>query len=214
MKKVSMIFLALFMAFSPLANAHSGRTDSNGGHNCSDKSKAKGLCSGYHYHNGDTSSGSGSSGSSSTTPSSKKTTTTTKKTTTSSNKDNEASKVKKSYSESGLTVYIEDEKVQLDPKPILFNSANFLPLRVTAELLGAEVAWDQGTKTITISKDERIFMLTVDSTTAKIDGKSTTISSAPITVNNVVYVSIRVIAEGLGYTAKYQSDTDSLYINK
>mgnify|MGYP005644718713 CR=1 FL=1 len=28
----------------------SGRTDANGGHNCSDKSKRKGLCSGYHYH--------------------------------------------------------------------------------------------------------------------------------------------------------------------
>lgn len=32
--------------------AHSGRTDSSGGHNCSEKSQAKGLCSGYHYHNG------------------------------------------------------------------------------------------------------------------------------------------------------------------
>jgi len=29
---------------------HSGRTDSSGGHNCSDSSKRKGLCSGYHYH--------------------------------------------------------------------------------------------------------------------------------------------------------------------
>ena len=29
---------------------HSGRTDAYGGHNCSDASKRKGLCSGYHYH--------------------------------------------------------------------------------------------------------------------------------------------------------------------
>lgn len=206
MKKISIMVLALFMAFSPLAHAHSGRTDSNGGHNCSDKSKAKGLCSGYHYHNGGNSSGSGSSGSSSTTSS--------KKTTNSNTKTSEATKVKKSYSESNLTVFIENEKVQMDPKPILFNSANYLPLRVTAELLGAKVAWDQGTNTITISKDDRTFILTVDSTAAKINDESTTISSAPIIVNNVVYVSIRVIAEGLGYTAKYQSDTDSLYINK
>lgn len=33
------------------AIAHSGRTDANGGHNCSQKSKDKGLCTGYHYHN-------------------------------------------------------------------------------------------------------------------------------------------------------------------
>ena len=31
--------------------AHSGRTDSNGGHNCSQASQEKGLCYGYHYHN-------------------------------------------------------------------------------------------------------------------------------------------------------------------
>lgn len=29
---------------------HSGRTDSSGGHNCSDKSKRNGLCFGYPYH--------------------------------------------------------------------------------------------------------------------------------------------------------------------
>ena len=34
----------------PTVNSHSGRTDSNGGHNCSAKSQQKGLCSGYHYH--------------------------------------------------------------------------------------------------------------------------------------------------------------------
>ncbi|MBU8877967.1 YHYH domain-containing protein [Bacillus sp. FJAT-29790] len=49
-------FLVLFLLFTYLninsVEAHSGRTDSSGGHNCSPKSVAKGLCSGYHYHNG------------------------------------------------------------------------------------------------------------------------------------------------------------------
>ena len=38
------------MIVSDSAEAHSGRTDSNGGHNCSEQSKRKGLCYGYHYH--------------------------------------------------------------------------------------------------------------------------------------------------------------------
>lgn len=62
---LSILFLSLVMP--TLALAHSGRTDSSGGHNCSAKSKAKGLCSGYHYHNG----GSSSSGSSSSSASTK-----------------------------------------------------------------------------------------------------------------------------------------------
>ena len=56
----------LVLLLLPLtANAHSGRTDSSGGHNCSDKSIAKGLCTGYHYHNGGSDSSGGSSSDSS-----------------------------------------------------------------------------------------------------------------------------------------------------
>lgn len=50
------LFIAL-LTFTVVPNtvvAHSGRTDSSGGHNCSATSQAKGLCSGYHYHNGGT----------------------------------------------------------------------------------------------------------------------------------------------------------------
>ena len=52
MKILSKILVALIIIVSvnTISFAHSGRTDSSGGHNCSAKSKQKGLCSGYHYH--------------------------------------------------------------------------------------------------------------------------------------------------------------------
>lgn len=73
---ISLVTLILLLSLpSSLALAHSGRTDSNGGHNCSEASKAKGLCSGYHYHNGgNSSSGSSSSGSGSSSGTGSKTT--------------------------------------------------------------------------------------------------------------------------------------------
>jgi len=49
---ILLFILFLLVVMPTLTSAHSGRTDSNGGHNCSAKSKSKGLCSGYHYHNG------------------------------------------------------------------------------------------------------------------------------------------------------------------
>lgn len=55
MKKWVALITVLFVFWSyDSADAHSGRTDSSGGHNCSEKSQAKGLCSGYHSHNGGT----------------------------------------------------------------------------------------------------------------------------------------------------------------
>jgi hypothetical protein len=52
MKKIVMLVVALALLFgtTSTALAHSGRTDKKGGHNCSAKSKQKGLCTGYHYH--------------------------------------------------------------------------------------------------------------------------------------------------------------------
>ena len=49
MRHLVLIILLYFMC-SSFALRHSGRTDSNDGHNCSSSSVAKGLCSGYHYH--------------------------------------------------------------------------------------------------------------------------------------------------------------------
>jgi hypothetical protein len=60
-KRIAILTLLFTFIFGTASFAHSGRTDSSGGHNCSQKSQAKGLCSGYHYHNGGGSSSGGSS---------------------------------------------------------------------------------------------------------------------------------------------------------
>ncbi len=49
MKQV-ILAVVLLAGFIGYTHAHGGRTDSSGGHNCSEKSKQKGLCTGYHYH--------------------------------------------------------------------------------------------------------------------------------------------------------------------
>ena len=46
----NILFIVLLFTLNTSVLAHSGRTDANGGHNCSEKSKRKGLCTGYHYH--------------------------------------------------------------------------------------------------------------------------------------------------------------------
>ena len=47
---VKIFAILTLAAVASYSDAHSGRTDSNGGHNCSQASKDKGLCTGYHYH--------------------------------------------------------------------------------------------------------------------------------------------------------------------
>mgnify|MGYP001159094375 FL=1 len=52
MKKfITAALMIVIASLASYSSAHSGRTDANGGHNCSQKSINKGLCTGYHYHN-------------------------------------------------------------------------------------------------------------------------------------------------------------------
>ncbi len=51
MKKIRFLLIPVLIMISQV-DAHSGRLDKKGGHNCSQKSKEKGLCTGYHYHSG------------------------------------------------------------------------------------------------------------------------------------------------------------------
>ncbi|MGX1195892.1 YHYH domain-containing protein [Metabacillus sp. SLBN-84] len=51
-RQICLLTLAFLFVFGSVSFAHSGRTVSKGGYNCSAKSQAKGLCIGYHYHNG------------------------------------------------------------------------------------------------------------------------------------------------------------------
>ncbi|APH06524.1 YHYH domain-containing protein [Bacillus weihaiensis] len=60
-QKVAVITIVFSILFGSSVYAHSGRTDGSGGHNCSEKSQVKGLCTGYHYHNGGGETTSGSS---------------------------------------------------------------------------------------------------------------------------------------------------------
>ncbi len=54
--KICLLAFILMFTFSTQVYSHSGGLDKQGGHNCSDESKRKNLCSGYHYHRAATSS--------------------------------------------------------------------------------------------------------------------------------------------------------------
>ncbi|OMF16418.1 hypothetical protein BK127_12515 [Paenibacillus sp. FSL H7-0331] len=49
--------------------------------------------------------------------------------------------------------YVDGEAVALETMPVMIAGRTYVPLRFVAELLGMQVDWDDGTKTIRISAD-------------------------------------------------------------
>ncbi len=137
MKKIICVFIVLFLLLTPLysVSAHSGRTDSSGGHNCSEKSISKGLCSGYHYHNG----GSAKTPKPTAKPTPKPTTKPTAKPTVKPT----AAKVEP------IKLIVNGKPVKLEVKNI--DQVNYVSLKEIASLLGYEITIDTKTNTITLS---------------------------------------------------------------
>lgn len=185
--KIFTLLTVVMVIMSPVTSAHSGRTDSSGGHNCSAKSQSKGLCTGYHYHNSGSKSSSTSSSSKSSSSSTKKST---KSTTSSSVK-------KEEYVKSNVKLYVNDELILLENSPLVKNDTNYYPVREVAKAIEATVSVDTNKSEINITKDKKTNILDTNSKTV-------------ITKNYVTYAPIRDIVSNLGVQFTYDSKKNEI----
>jgi uncharacterized repeat protein (TIGR02543 family) len=100
------------------------------------------------------------------------------------------------------------------PRSIVDNVAPFvcpvydrtmLPLRAVAESLGADVAWDAGTRTVTIISNGVVLSISVDNALPGGMGM-------PAIVNDRVFVPVRYVAEMLGANVQWDGDSRAVYI--
>ncbi len=107
-----------------------------------------------------------------------------------------------------ITVTLEGEPLPLRQAPIIGNSRILLPLRAVAEALGAEVGWDQTTRTATVSMGDREVAVRIGSNRVVVSsgGQVEAVIAndvAPVIVQSRTLVPVRVIAEGLGLTVDW-----------
>lgn len=217
MKRLILILssVLLFSLVTPaLALAHSGRTDSNGGHNCSAKSISKGLCTGYHYHNGGSSSkGSSSKGSSATSSSAAKIT----KEKIINNEYATAPHCKKIedkfkssdtyynyyeriwdcnyYTDKGsvftyldLSLYL-DKKYQSLNKPLIsIKDSSYISVRDFSQLFGYSLDTDKAGNII-LKKDKTTIEINIENNKISLNGKATAVVA--VKADNSYYIPVR-----------------------
>ncbi len=112
----------------------------------------------------------------------------------------------------GISVYVDGEKVIYDSQPITKNGSTLVPLRQTFEALGASVEWNSTTQTITANDDDTTIKLTIGSNTAYKNGDSFNISVPPTVVSGRTYVPLRFVAESFGADVRWDSGTQTVII--
>lgn len=108
----------------------------------------------------------------------------------------------------GETVPIDDEGTA----PLIVSDRTLVPVRAIMESLGGSVSWDGDTKTASISYNSSTIELTIDNTTAFIDGSEYTLDSPATIINGRTMLPIRFVSEGLGFSVDWDSSSRTITI--
>jgi len=83
----------------------------------------------------------------------------------------------------------------------IINSRTMVPLRKIFEVLGCEIVWDNDSRSVTASKNDKEIFLQINNKVATITEagieKKITLDTAPVIINNRTLVPLRFIAESL-----------------
>jgi len=113
-----------------------------------------------------------------------------------------------------VNVSVNDEQVNfIDQAPYISNGRTMIPVKFVAESMGAEVLWDDQTRTVTISKDDTVLKLVIDSDIITVNGSEMLMDTASVVTNGRTCVPILYIAEGLGAEVSWQNDIRTVTID-
>lgn len=111
-----------------------------------------------------------------------------------------------------IKITIDGKNLTMDQPPVLKDSRTLVPLRAIFEALGATVSWDDATQTAKGVKDGKEIKITINDTTAYVDGKATTLDVPAQLINSRTLVPVRFISESLGAKVEWIDATQTVVI--
>lgn len=121
-----------------------------------------------------------------------------------------------SYAEQpSTTVLLDGNPVKLSDgseQPFIEGGTTFVPMRSLFNVLDIDLSWDNSTKTVSGAKGDLNFSLKIGSTSAKVNGETVTLTTAPRIVHNVTFVPLRFVGQSTGYDVNWTQSTHTISI--
>lgn len=108
----------------------------------------------------------------------------------------------------GKRLYFELSEVA----PLIDNGRILVPVRKIFEQLGAELTWDDATRTITATKGSSTVVMKIGSKSAKANGKNVTLDAPPRIEDERTIVPLRFVSQAFGGKVEWDAATGSTYI--
>lgn len=109
--------------------------------------------------------------------------------------------------ESNVRVRLNNELLSFETHAEITNERTMVPLRFFFEKLGADVQWNEVKREVTVKKNKKSIVLTIDSQKAFVDGDEKTIDVSPYIKNDRTMIPLRFLSENLGFLVDWDINT-------
>ena len=110
------------------------------------------------------------------------------------------------------TYWLNGSSYTLDQPPVIINDRTMVPIRLITEALGGQVEWTDNDSPILIDYNGHHIELTLDETTAIVDGVKVETDTPAQLVGNRTLVPIRFVSENLGMDIEYDHSSHCVSI--
>ncbi|SHE83304.1 Copper amine oxidase N-terminal domain-containing protein [Desulfofundulus australicus DSM 11792] len=113
-----------------------------------------------------------------------------------------------------VPVYLNGERLFFDVPPLMDNGRTLVPMRRIFEVLGAEVSWNEETRTVTATRGERTVSLALGQKEAVVNGKTLPLDVPARAVEGRTMVPLRFVGEALGAAVTWQGNPPAVIIEQ
>ncbi len=114
--------------------------------------------------------------------------------------------------ENEITVTVDCEKVVFDQHPIILEGRTLVPMRAIFEKLGAEVSWDDATKTATAVREDITVKIQNQNNVMTKNTEQITLDVPAQIINSRTLVPVRAISEAFGCSVDWFSDSRTVTV--
>jgi len=113
-----------------------------------------------------------------------------------------------------ISVLFDGKRIAFDQLPVIENGRTLVPLRAIFEKIGATVEWDGETQTVIAKSTENgtIIRLTIDSTTAIVNGVQVGLDVPAKIINGRTLVPVRFVSDCFGVGVDWNADIQSVIL--
>ena len=113
-----------------------------------------------------------------------------------------------------VNIYVDNEKVVFeDQSPIILDGTTLVPIRAVFETAGADVKWEQQTRTATLEKGKYTVKITVGDNVLYKNDTQVALSVSAINYNDRILIPVRAIGEAMDFDINWDGFHSSVHIS-